>query len=351
MISFNDQSEYFKYLTFSKMDEAWGLYCTTTGYQNIKPNSKYPLSNHPSTHCFCSRKRTLEEYQLLYIIAGSGYFQSQSVPLTEVKTGTIIMLFPGEWHSYYPSKDSGWKELWVGFKGWQADNILKGNFFSKKEPILTIGISATIINQYLEIFKISELQKVGHMQAISGITMNILGNIYYKNLNSELHQNSFIYNKINSACVFIKENIEKKLSPKDIADSLHLGYTWFRRMFKIHTGMSPIQYITEQRLAKSKELLANTDLSISEIAYKLSFENVSQFSNLFKSKENITASDFRNQNNCLYFRLLEFQSSINQSIQKTKRHPVKVHKVVHRTESTRPLSVGLRTRAGQTTAP
>ncbi|MEG1380078.1 MAG: helix-turn-helix domain-containing protein, partial [Bacteroidales bacterium] len=44
---------------------------------------------------------------------------------------------------------------------------------------------------------------------------------------------------------------------------------------------------------KAKELLINSSLSISEIAYKLGFENISQFSTFFKSKEGATPSDFR----------------------------------------------------------
>lgn len=302
MISFNDQPEYFKYLTHTKTDEDWGLICTTTGYQNIKPSDKYPLSQHPSSHCFRSFGRILNEHQLVYIIKGEGYFQSESHPLSVVKAGTVIALFPNERHSYYPSKETGWKELWIGFKGWQVDKLIEKGFFSKKEPLFSIGMSATIINQYLEIFKISEFQKAGHMQLISGIIINIIGNIYYKNINSELHPNSSVYNKINSACILIRENIEQKLSPKEIAESLNLGYTWFRRMFKVYTGISPSQYIIEQRLAKSKELLVNTDMSISEIAYHLGFENVSHFSNQFKKKENVNASDFRAQNNCLHFK-------------------------------------------------
>ena len=44
---------------------------------------------------------------------------------------------------------------------------------------------------------------------------------------------------------------------------------------------------------QAKELLTNTDDSISEIAYQLGFDSVSHFSLFFKTKEGVTASEFK----------------------------------------------------------
>ena len=65
----------------------------------------------------------------------------------------------------------------------------------------------------------------------------------------------------------MKENIEDPLSPEEIAARLGLGYSWFRRMFKEYTGVSPAQYQLQQKLLRAKELLTSTPLTISEIAY------------------------------------------------------------------------------------
>ena len=83
------------------------------------------------------------------------------------------------------------------------------------------------------------------------------------------------------------------LTPEEIASRLGLGYSWFRRMFKEYTGVSPAQYQLQQKLLKAKELLTSSSMNISEIAYSLKFENAGQFSTFFKKKEGVTPSEFR----------------------------------------------------------
>lgn len=81
------------YLTIGDKDEKWGVVVTTIGYQFIPPGTKYPLSAHPDNYSFMPRGgRILNEYQLVYITKGSGYFASQSCPEAPVKAGTVIVV-------------------------------------------------------------------------------------------------------------------------------------------------------------------------------------------------------------------------------------------------------------------
>ena len=89
--------------------------------------------------------------------------------------------------------------------------------------------------------------------------------------------------------------LDMGFSPEEIAARLGLGYSWFRRMFKEYTGVSPAQYQLQQKLLRAKELLTSTPLTISEIAYSLHFENAGQFSTFFKKKEGVTPSEFRDR--------------------------------------------------------
>ena len=114
----NSEKYLLHYLTanYSNTDK-WGILCTTVGYQIVAPRCHYPLSIHPDNYNFKRYGRILHEYQFVYIVAGSGYFTSDSCATTKVSAGTIIMLFPGERHTYRPDANTGWTEYWVGFKG------------------------------------------------------------------------------------------------------------------------------------------------------------------------------------------------------------------------------------------
>lgn len=107
-------SVHLKYLAVNPVDLKWGTAVNSVGFQEIAPGMDYPPRNHPSRYVFSvASGRILQEYQLLYITEGKGRFscetlgRSKSIP---VKGGMMFLLFPGEWHSYYPDKSTGWKE-------------------------------------------------------------------------------------------------------------------------------------------------------------------------------------------------------------------------------------------------
>jgi AraC-like DNA-binding protein len=282
------------YLSIGSCDEEWGIVVTTVGNQSIPPRANYPPEQHPDSHHFTPEKgRIFNEYQLVYITRGRGWFSSQSVEKRQqVTAGTMILLFPGEWHSYEPDTATGWNEYWVGFRGMHIDNRVKNGFFSKKEPLFKIGVSSAVVGLYEDIIRIAQKEKAGYQQMISSIVLSILGTVYYKNKNRQ-YSDTYIVDKINEARSIIKNNIEQTLSQEEIAKRLGLGYSWFRRMFKEYTGVSPAQYQLQQKLMRAKELLTTTDRNISEIAYSLHFENAGQFSTFFKKKEGITPTEFR----------------------------------------------------------
>ena len=196
-------SDQLRYLTISAIDEEWGIVVTTVGYQFIPPKGNYPLSKHPDNYNFKPQTgRILNEYQLVYITKGSGYFSSQSCKMQKINAGTMILLFPGEWHSYYPDSETGWDEYWVGFRGVHIDRRVEKRFFTREEPLQHIGLSATIVGLYEDILKFASQEKTGYQEMISSIVLHILGTVYYKRRNNSF-TNTYVVDKINEALSLI----------------------------------------------------------------------------------------------------------------------------------------------------
>ncbi len=78
-----------------------------------------------------------------------------------------------------------------------------------------------------------------------------------------------------------------------IADTLNISPKYLSSMLKQLTGLSTQQQIHEKLIAKAKEKLSITDLSVSEIAYELGFEHSQSFSKLFKAKTKQSPLEFR----------------------------------------------------------
>ena len=134
MIEDNSLGLEFKYLIVNDMDRKFGLWVNTVGYQSIPPDSPYPLKEHPSGYFFNAEKgRVLREYQLVYITKGRGLFSSDSTSEKQVCKGRLMVLFPGQWHTYYPLRQTGWTEYYIGFEGPTIDAIVGDAFLSRGE--------------------------------------------------------------------------------------------------------------------------------------------------------------------------------------------------------------------------
>ena len=237
--------------------------------------------------------RILNEYQLVYITKGSGYFASQSCPEAPVKAGTVISLFPGEWHSYHPDDETGWDEYWVGFKGAYIDDRVANRFLVREQPLHNIGISSGIVSLYEEILQLASAEKAGCQQMMSSIVLHILGSIYYKERNNS-YANTFILEKVNAARELMKD-VDNPRDVEAIARELGVSYSWFRKMFRQYADTSPAQYLSQIRFLRAKELLDTTELTVAEIAYRLRFETPSHFSTFFRKREGVPPQQYRRE--------------------------------------------------------
>ena len=98
----------------------------------------------------------------------------------------------------------------------------------------------------------------------------------------------------------IHEVIERHLSNAefsvdDFAKEVHLGRTIFYKKVKGITNYSPNEYVRIVRLKKATQLLKNTDLNISEVAYEVGFNDPDYFSKCFKEQFGMTPRQFRNE--------------------------------------------------------
>jgi AraC family transcriptional activator of pobA len=78
-----------------------------------------------------------------------------------------------------------------------------------------------------------------------------------------------------------------------IANQLNLSPTYLSDLLKNLTGLTAQQHIHEKLIEKAKELLSTSNLSVSEIAYKLGFEFPQSFNKLFKKKTDLTPLEFK----------------------------------------------------------
>lgn len=285
---------YYKYLPTSSEDESWGLHVLNTGYSRINETEIYPSPDHPAYYYFTwNDGRVLNDQHIVYVAKGSGIFESASCKKRIVNEGTILMLFPGEWHRYKPDTKTGWDEYWVGFKGNVIDNIVRQQFFAKENAVIKIGLHEIIIQLFTEIIEKTREEKTGYQPLVSGVVMHLLGVIHSLTKHQNYSIEDITISLISKARFFLRNNVDRPVTMKNVAEELNVSYAWFRKAFKAYTGIAPQQYLIQLRIEKAKTYLSDFSLSIKEIAIRLNFGSISYFSKLFKEKAGVSPDVYR----------------------------------------------------------
>lgn len=284
-----------KYLVCSERDMSWGMTVNTVGKQRIPVDyeSYPPRSVHPDDFWFNPEKgRILNSYQLLYITEGSGLFYTSHEKSLRLQSGDMFMLRPYMWHSYFPDKRTGWMQYWIGFKGVDIDNRIRNDFFNLDQIIYKVGLRDDVVNLYEKALDVAKKEKASYQQYLAGIANLLLGIMMYSDKNT-IFQEKEAYARINRAKLIMRDRLTSEIDLEEIAGEVSMSYSWFRKLFKEYTGMSPASYIQEMKMERAKTMLMASELSVKEIAYLLNFESVSYFSATFKTRTGKTPSEYR----------------------------------------------------------
>lgn len=287
--------ESFQYVTPNAAEKKWGIFLTLAGKANIGPETEYPSEQHPADYFFTWEEgRVLSEYQINYITEGSGIMETQ-YGRYQVKPGSIILLYPGQWHRYKPSSKTGWSEHYIGFSGIYARYLFQNSEILCNHPsVLNIGFHEKLLNLFYQIIDVVKDEKPGFQYISSGLLIQLLGNILYVIKNQGFNGKE-VEHKIRQARIQLQEQYSGPIDMKKLATNCNMGYSHFRKMFKQYTGMSPLQYHNMFRIQKAKELLETSEKSIKKIALDLGFQSEQYFTRLFKKKMGITPTELREE--------------------------------------------------------
>ncbi len=92
---------------------------------------------------------------------------------------------------------------------------------------------------------------------------------------------------------YIKEFTYSDISVASIASAFNYSEKYIGKRFKARTGMTIHEYINEKRLEKAVNLLESTDMSVTDIASAVGFNNVTYFNKVFKEKYALSPTQYR----------------------------------------------------------
>lgn len=172
---------------------------------------------------------------------------------------------------------------------------------------ITINFNMTTLNEEILILSDRPLKVVENQQDICSSLVSLgkscksndfmkaysmlyelLNNITNINLN-----NSASYHLIKKGLRTLQKNFDKNITTAQLAELCNLSESHFRKIFKEHTGMTPVELRNKMRINHAKELMANGNVSISAASEAVGITDPFYFSRLFKSIEGISPMEFK----------------------------------------------------------
>lgn len=292
---FNERPAFFRYLAAAPADRHWGMAITTAGHSRSHPESSgYPPEKHPSAYHFEWRKgRILDEFQIVHIVRGGGFFESAAHGAAKIRGGEAILLFPGEWHRYKPDPETGWDECWIGFDGQVPRQLAKNKTFRPSSPVFAPEDGGSSLRElYFRAIEILEREPPAYPQLLSGIAYQMLSQLHSvaRGSGRKAIQNDLAVRRLKAG---IEERLAEKIDWNALARGLGMGYSSMRHLFRRHAGISPHQYQIQLRLNKARLLLNTTEDSLKVVAQAVGFECPYHFAHLFKRKTGRSPGDWR----------------------------------------------------------
>lgn len=240
---------------------------------------------------YFTKREGLPSYLIKYSLSGEGYlsYENQEVYLPQGHFFWIDCQNP-QYYSTSP-RTGNWRVLWVHFFGGASEFLYKHFIRSNGGNAGRLPPNSTVAHN---IYSVMGLYRHQPPQNADLIASTLLHQILVECITSVTHDDNGIQSRyVRQTQDFITSNYKQKITLDVLADAIALNKTYLQKLFVKKTGQTPNQFLTRTRIARAKELLRMTDVSVSDIAEETGIENTSYFIRIFREQEGITPAEYR----------------------------------------------------------
>lgn len=238
-------------------------------------------------------QRTINEYVLIFCTEGEGWVELNNRKRQAVKSGQILFLPPGVPHGYGNVLGQYWSLLWFHCIGGGLPFFFNQiNLSTKKDHIVPL-IGRTNERLYFEraLSILKNAKSLVHIIAAEAILTELLCEMTNVAQQHAIHLPD--KHIIESAMKTLETTENYRLTLDELANSFGISKYHFIRLFRQHSGYTPMEYFQRVKLQKACTLLTDSNLSIKKISEFLGYANQYYFSNAFKIMFGLSPSEFR----------------------------------------------------------
>lgn len=229
--------------------------------------------------------------ELFYIVGGKGQFRIQD-QLYPVNVNNLVIINPNVTHTEVSLNAQPLEYIVLGIEGVELATSENSNGqFCILDHFESVEVSGCLRN----ILREMEQKGTGY-EDVCQAYMEILIIRLMRNTALAVPAEPQV-NSGNQQCTAVRRYIDmhfkEPLTLEQLAEEAHMNKFYLSHTFKREYGVSPINYMIHKRIEESKYLLAETDLSMSQIAQLLGFSSPSYFSQVFRRTQSVSPMEYR----------------------------------------------------------
>lgn len=231
------------------------------------------------------RLRILGQCAVVAVESGAGVLITQSGGRYPVQAGDAFLLLPEEPAVYGP--DRTWFSRWILWNGPLATTQLDIAGLGCRGPVL--HRAAEIVRpSFYELLRLMDIEDRAAALERQAVILNMLAGLFRLQSAGNFKASG---PGLEAAIGHIRRRLGARLTVGELAAVSRLSVPHFRRMFRRHTGRSPVEFIMAARISRAKDLLLR-GASIKEAAEETGFADQFYFMRVFRNVAGQTAGEF-----------------------------------------------------------
>ena len=258
------------------------LYVTHIGYF---PKAQYH---------YCDRPNGCTDNILFYCVQGKGYYILNGVSYTLTPNQYVIIPATEKNLVYWSDTEDPWTIYWVHFTGDMLKEFNQAHHITPHHGPHYIPYNEKGIRIWEEMYEnLSRGYSPNNLMNTNLCLYHMIATFIFtqqQNNDSRPQSEKAI---IHQTIDYMKSNLDKSIRIEDFAELNKYSVSHFSKLFRLTTGMSPIEYFIQLKMQKACQLLYSEDSRVKQIAALLGYEDPYYFSRLFKKYMSTSPEEYR----------------------------------------------------------
>ena len=242
---------------------------------------------------YCQRPQGCVDNILFYCVQGKGYYTLDGHTFTLNPNQYVILPATDKPLVYWSDTEDPWSIYWVHFTSDALQAFNRAYHIVPEQGPQYIPHNEKGIRIWEEMYEnLSRGYSPENLMNTNLCLYHLIATFVFsqqQNQNSSSPEKAIIRETID----YMKNNLDKTIRIEDFADLNKYSVSHFSKLFRLTTGMSPIEYFIHLKMQKACQLLYTEDSRVKQIAALLGYDDPYYFSRLFKKYMNTSPETYR----------------------------------------------------------